>query len=79
MELGVDEIKQDSQKSGLRRFGQVMWMGEERIHKKIQNTKMEGNWPRERHRARWIDQTRKNIQIRGKNWGKNSIKQRVGG
>ena len=38
------------------------------IPKKMQSTKMEGKRPRGRYRTRWIDQIRKDIEIRGENW-----------
>jgi hypothetical protein len=48
LDLGVDEIKNNIQKSRYVIFGCVMWMGEERIPKKMLNTKMERKPPRGR-------------------------------
>jgi hypothetical protein len=42
LELGVDEIKNVIQESSLRWFGHVIWMGEERILKKMLQSEMEG-------------------------------------
>ena len=46
----------------------MIWMGEERILKKMLHTKMEGKPPRGRPRTRWIDQIRKDVEMRGENW-----------
>ena len=54
--------------SRLRSFGNVMQMEEERILKTIQHTKMEGKQPRGRHQTRWMDQIRKDLEMRGTNW-----------
>ena len=62
------EIKNGIHKSKLRSFGYVMWMGEERIPKKMLHTKMEGKLPRKRPRTRWMAQILKYIEIRGGNW-----------
>ena len=51
----MDGIKDDTQKSRLRRIGQVMRMGDERIPKEVLHTKMEGKRQTERPRTRWID------------------------
>jgi hypothetical protein len=45
-----------------------MHMKEERIPKKTLHTKMEGIKPRGRSKTRWIDQIRKDIEMRGENW-----------
>ena len=42
-----------------------MRMGEERISKTMLDTKMKRKRPRGRPRTRWIDQTRKDIEMRG--------------
>ena len=42
LELGVDKIKNDIQKSRLTWFVHVMWMEDEIVPKKILYTKMEG-------------------------------------
>ena len=52
-------------------------MGEERMSKKTLNTKMEGKQPRGRPRTRWINQTRKDKEMRGKKLGRNTRKQEV--
>ena len=41
-----------------------MQIGEERIPKKLLHTKMEVKWPRGRPKTRWIDQIRKDIEMR---------------
>jgi hypothetical protein len=46
-------MKNEIQKSKLRWFGYVMRMREEKIPKKMLNTKMEGKLPRRRPRTRW--------------------------
>ena len=43
LELGMDEIKYDIQKSTLSWFGHLLWMRDERVPKKMLHTKMEGN------------------------------------
>ena len=68
LELGVDEIKNYIQNSRFRWFGHVMWMREERIPKNMLHTKMEGKRPRGRRKTTWIDQIRKDIEMRGENW-----------
>ena len=45
-----------------------MRMREERIPKKMLHTKMEEKQPRGRPRTRWLDQIRKDIELRGENW-----------
>ena len=45
-----------------------MGMGKERIPKKMLHIKIKGNRPREKPRTIWIDQIRKDIQMRGENW-----------
>ena len=52
----------------LRWFGHVMSIGEGRIPKKMLYIKMEGKRSRGRSRTRWIDQSRKDIEIRWGNW-----------
>ena len=47
-----------------------MRMREERKLKKMLLTKMEGKRPRELPRTRWIDQIRKDIEMRGEKIGK---------
>ena len=42
LELGLDEIKNDIQKSRLKQFGHTMQMGEKRIPKKSLHKKMRG-------------------------------------
>ena len=64
----MDEIKNNIQKSRLRWFGHVMQLKEERISKKMLHTKIEGKQSRGRPRTRWIDQIRKDLEIRGENW-----------
>ena len=54
LELGVDEIENVIQNSRLRCFGYVMRMREERIPKKMLQTRMEGKRPRGRPRTTWI-------------------------
>ena len=54
-----------------------MWMEEERIPKKKLHTKMEEKWPGGRTRTRWLDQIRKNIEMRGK-MGRNTRKKEMG-
>jgi hypothetical protein len=49
-------------------FGHKMRVTEERIPKKMLHTKMKGKQPRERPRSRWIDQIRKDIEIRRGKW-----------
>ena len=39
----------------------------ERVPKKILNSKWR-KYDREEHRSRWIDQIRKDIEMRGENW-----------
>jgi hypothetical protein len=43
-------------------------MREERIPKKMLHIKMKGNLPRGRPKTRWIEQIRKNMEMREKNW-----------
>ena len=43
LDLGVDKIKNDIQKSRLKLFGYMIWMAEERIPKKMLHTKIEEN------------------------------------
>ena len=64
----MDEIKNDIEKSRLRWFRHLMQIGQERIPKKMLHTKLEGKQPRGRPRNRWIDQVRKDIEMRGENW-----------
>ena len=45
-----------------------MQMKEERILTKILYTKVEGKRPKERPRTSWIDQIRKDIEMRVKDW-----------
>ena len=45
-----------------------MWMEEERIPQKMLHTKMERKQPRGKPKTRWIDQIRKDIEMRGENW-----------
>ena len=54
--------------SRLRWFGHVMQTRDERIPKKILHTQMEGKRPTGSSRIRWIDQIRKDMEIRGENW-----------
>ena len=53
-------------KDSLRWYGHVMRMEEERIPTKLLHTKMERKRPRKTH-DKWIDQIRKNLEIRGEN------------
>ena len=69
----MDEIKTGIQKSRLRRFGHGMRLGEERIPKRNLPTKMEGRLPRRRPRTRWIDQIRRDIEMRGGNTRKQEV------
>ena len=62
----MDEIKDNIQKSILRWFVHAMQMREKRIHNKILLTIMEVKRPRGRPRTRWIDQSRKDKEIIGK-------------
>ena len=65
----MDEIKKNVfKKRRLRWFGHVIRMGEERIYKKMLHTKMEGKRPLGRPGTRWIDQIRKDIEMRGETW-----------
>ena len=66
----MDGIKNVIQKNRLRWFGHVMPMAEERICKKMLHAKMEGRQPTGRPITRWIDQIRKGIYMREKNWEK---------
>ena len=59
LELGVDETKNDIQKSRLRCFWYAIWMTKERIPKKMLHKIMDGKRPKERPRTRCIDQIRK--------------------
>ena len=54
--------------SRLRWFGHILQMREERIPKKMLHIKIEGKQPRRKHRTRWIDQIRKDIEMRVENW-----------
>ena len=63
LELGVNGIKNGIQKSGLRLFGHVMRMLEGRLPKKILHIKQ----ARKRPRRLWIDQIRKDREMRTKN------------
>ena len=46
----------------------MIQLREERIPKKMLQTKMEGKRPRGRPRTRWMDLIRKDIKIRDENW-----------
>ena len=46
----------------------MIQMEEERIPKKILHTEMEEKLPKGTPRTGWIDQIRKNIEMRGENW-----------
>ena len=74
----VDKITNDIKKSRLRWFGHVMWMREERIHKKMLYIKMEGKEPRGRPRTKSIDQIRKDIEMKRGKLRRNTRKQEVG-
>ena len=55
LKLGVDEIKNDIQKSRSIWYEHVMQMTEEKIPKKMPYSKMEEKHPRGRTRPRWED------------------------
>ena len=63
----VDEINNGIKKSRLGWIGQVMQMRPRRIPKKMLNTKIEGERPTGGPKTTWIDQVRKDIEIRGGN------------
>ena len=64
----MDEIKKMTSKRADSEEGlHVMWMGKERIPKKMLHTKMEGKLSRGRPRTRWIYQIRKDIEMREEN------------
>ena len=67
MEVGADEIKNDIHMSRLRWFGHVMWMTEERMPKEMLHTNG-AQQLRGKSITRWIDQIRKDIEMRGENW-----------
>ena len=64
----MDRIKNLIQKSRSSCLEHGMKMRKERISKKMLHTKMVGKCPRGRPRTRWIDQNRKDIEMRGGNW-----------
>ena len=64
----MEEIKSAIQKSRIRMFDRVLWIREERILMKMQHIKMEGKRPR-RPRTRWTEKIRKDLEMKGENWG----------
>ena len=64
LNLEVDEIKNDIQKSRLRSFVDVMQMTEKRISYKMLLIKMERKRPIRRPQTRWTIQIKKDIKMR---------------
>jgi hypothetical protein len=67
-QLKVHDIKHDMERNRLKWYGHVMRMADERIPKKILEMKLRGRRPRGRPRTRWMDQVKRDMERRGKNW-----------
>ena len=50
---------------------------DERREEKTLHTKVDGRRPRRIPKTRWTDQIRKDIEMRGENWEKNTRKQEM--
>ena len=44
------------------------------LNEKMLHTRMDGKRPRRRSKTRWIDQIRKDIEMRGENWERKLLK-----
>lgn len=67
-ELGVESMRERVGKMGLRWYGHVKRMSEERLPRKMEALKIAGRRPRGRPRGRWMGEIRGLVEKRGYRW-----------